>query len=160
MAKEVLQVASVEALHKAVATARQLRAEQPGRSIDIQLETGIYRLGRSLDLSAEDSGTAETPLRILAADGAEVVFTGSRSLGDVDKPDVFREISSPDVVNQLTDPQKEHLVEISMEAAGIPKVEEIEQRGPPPIELFYEGQRSVATDRGGILKQAGTLPLL
>jgi hypothetical protein len=137
MAKEVMQVASVEALYEAVATARRLRGEQPNLAIDIELQAGLYRLERSLELGAQDSGTASGPLRIRAADGAEVVFTGSRDLG----PSLLGEISSPDVLNQLNDKQREHLVEISMEAAGIPPVEEIEQRGPPPIELFFQGQR-------------------
>ena len=164
MTKKVLQVASVGDLHEAVAAARRLRGEQPELAIDIQVQAGIYRLEQSLDLGAEDTGTAEAPLRILAADGADVVLTGARSLGAVGSPgtgrtvaksaarsdrsgqgrgesNLFGEISSPDVLTRLTAEQRQHLVEISMEAAGIPPVEEIEQRGPPPIELFFEGQR-------------------
>ena len=141
MTKKVLQVVSVEALHEAVASARRLRSEQPKRAIDIELQAGIYQLEHSLDLGPEDSGTTEGPLRILAAAGAEVIFTGSRRLGDDTRASLFGEITSPDVVNRLTAAQRQHLVEISMAAAGIPPVEEIEQRGPPPIELFCEGQR-------------------
>ncbi|MBT5058058.1 MAG: right-handed parallel beta-helix repeat-containing protein [Gemmatimonadetes bacterium] len=148
MAKEILQAATIVALREALTMARQLRAEQPDLAIDIQLQAGIYRLERSLDLDAQDSGTTQAPLQILAADGAEVVFTGSKSLGAVELPGASEdeghtlgEVSSPDVLERLTSEQKEHLVEISMEAASIPVVDQIEQRGPPPIELFFEGQR-------------------
>ena len=135
MTQETLCVETVEALHEAITRARQLRREQPELAIDIELQAGTYALERTLQIQAEDSGTADGPLRIRSAPGNSAVLSGAR------RPNAFCSISSPAVRDRLSARQREHLVEVSMEALGIPPITAIEQRGQPPLELFHEGQR-------------------
>lgn len=135
MTQRAVSVASVAALYEAVEIARRLRREQPEQAIDIELQAGTYQLDRALEITAEDSGAPDAPLRLCTAPGQRVVLSGSRPLAG------FDEISSPAVRDRLSERQRAHVVEVSMVASGIPLIESIEQRGAPPLELFYRGQR-------------------
>lgn len=148
MEREVVYVSpegldSAEGLHDAPCgtltgardAARVRRLDRPDRAVDIVLLGGVYRCDKALELTATDGGHGETPTRLRAAPGEEVVVTGSRMLrfGDSALP--------PEVAERLTPEQRRHIRSISFEEAGIPPITEIQQRGRPPLELYCNGER-------------------
>lgn len=135
MSGQTRQVATTEGLFGAVAQFRQARRDHPEQAIDIELQAGTYRLERTLELEAGNTGQAEAPLLIRSAPGERAVLTGSLALQS------FAAISSPEVRERLTAQQRDHLVEVSMADAGIAPIETIEQRGQPPLEQFHQGRR-------------------
>ncbi|MFC1223454.1 L-rhamnose mutarotase [Pedobacter sp. BG31] len=66
-------------LHFAIRKARELRRlndSSVNGGIHIIIENGYYALDEAIVLRPEDSGTKESPIRIMAAPGAKVIFSG------------------------------------------------------------------------------------
>ncbi|MFC1451711.1 right-handed parallel beta-helix repeat-containing protein [Verrucomicrobiota bacterium] len=63
---------------------RRHRAEQGGRDrpVTVHVAAGVYELGETLRFLPEDGGTAERPVRYVAADGAAPVISGGRRIAD------------------------------------------------------------------------------
>jgi len=60
--------------------ARAARAEDPSRPITLVFADGVHRIGKPLMLTPADSGTAEAPLRLIAADGGRPVISAGRKI--------------------------------------------------------------------------------
>jgi hypothetical protein len=76
----IVRVSPRDDLHRALGEARALRDHKPTESIAIEFAAGTYRLTAPLILTARDSGSESAPLELRAAPGAEVIFSGGRSL--------------------------------------------------------------------------------
>ena len=59
---------------------RRLQAEGIETGITIWVQAGTYRPEQTIRLKPEDSGTAQSPTRIRAWKGAEVIFSGGRRI--------------------------------------------------------------------------------
>ncbi len=76
----------VASLDDALAKARALRAETPGRAIDIVLPPGVTRIETPLKIGPADSGTPGAPLQIRGApNGSSVLSGGAIVAGGVRK---------------------------------------------------------------------------
>lgn len=78
----VIPVKPGDDLQSAIAKARQSRVQHPGEAIEIRFADGRYPIEKPLTLGSEDSGSTETPLRLIPADGAKPVISGGRILGN------------------------------------------------------------------------------
>lgn len=65
----------------ALEKARAARKEDPARPIALVFADGMHRLAKPIILTPEDSGTADAPLRLIAADGAKPVLSAGRKIG-------------------------------------------------------------------------------
>jgi len=70
----------VSSLRRALDRVRALRAAEPDRAgpFVVEVADGRYELAATLVITPEDSGTAESPTVIRAADGARPLFSGGR----------------------------------------------------------------------------------
>ncbi len=78
----VIPVKPGDDLHAALGKARQVRVERPEEAVEIRFAAGRYAIEKPLTLGLEDSGSAESPLRLIAADGAKPVISGGRILAN------------------------------------------------------------------------------
>jgi hypothetical protein len=77
-AAQRIEVAAGDNITAALEKARELRKAQPTEPIDIVLGAGVHPISSALRLGPEDSGTAQAPLRLMAAEGAHPVVSGGR----------------------------------------------------------------------------------
>lgn len=73
-----LNVKPGDNLFEALVKARQMRAKEPTEPVSIVFSGGVYSW--PLSLGPEDSGTALSPLRLVAARGERVVFSARRQI--------------------------------------------------------------------------------
>jgi Right handed beta helix region len=76
----IVRVSPGDDLQRALAGARALHDHNPAQSIALEFAAGTYRLAGPLILTARDSGSEAAPLELRAAPGAQVIFSGGRSL--------------------------------------------------------------------------------
>lgn len=67
----------VQTLKRAVELARQHRTQSPQTAIEVLIHQGEYLLPNTIELTHEDSGTAEAPTVYKAANGEKVVISGA-----------------------------------------------------------------------------------
>jgi len=65
---------------EALAKARAARAADPAHPITLVFADGVHVLGKPIILTPEDSGGADAPLRLIAADGAKPVLSAGRKI--------------------------------------------------------------------------------
>ena len=121
----------IAAIHRA----RILKLERPERGIDIVVRGGTYRVAETIEFTDADAGTESAPLRVLAAPGERVVFTGAVELSPLER------IEDESIVERLTPAQREGMRTVRFKEAGIPAIESIAQRRNPPLELFLNCRR-------------------
>jgi len=78
-------------IEAALAKARASRASTD-QGATIELSPGVYRLSRTLTLTALDSGTKAAPLTIRGASGGPVIFTGAVPLTEIPLPAELAEL--------------------------------------------------------------------
>jgi hypothetical protein len=76
----IVRVSPGDDLQRALANARALHDHNPAQSIALEFAAGTYQLSATLILTARDSGSEGAPLELRAAPGAQVIFSGGRSL--------------------------------------------------------------------------------
>jgi hypothetical protein len=76
----IVRVSPRDDLNRALSRARALHDHNPAQSITLEFAAGTYRLTAPIVLTARDSGSEAAPLEFRAAPGAEVIFSGGRSL--------------------------------------------------------------------------------
>lgn len=114
-------------------TIRRLRAQGqlPRGEITILLRKGTYYRDKALELSAEDSGTADSPILYRAMEGEEVCLVGGR---EVLKWEPVREAAVLDRVDQTA---RQKLLQADLRALGITDYGQASGGG---IELFFNDQ--------------------
>jgi len=68
----------------ALEKSRELRKARPGEAIEIVFADGVHPLSSPLHFGPEDSGTAEAPLRLIAAAGAHPVISGGVAIHGIE----------------------------------------------------------------------------
>ncbi len=137
----------LESLEGARDRIRALRREGqtiPG-GIEVRVE-GVFRVGQTFRLSAEDSGTAESPVVYRAAAGAKPVFRGGVELGEPGRLDA---LSAPE---RLLGDMVDKVVVWELPYAGVGELPPFELGGfssgrgfgtHPVVELFVDGEPMV-----------------
>lgn len=116
---------------------RLKRSGLPTGAITVQFAEGIYPLGKSLVLEAEDSGSAEAPIIYRAANGAAVRISGGRDFAG------FAQVTDPAVLQRLPETARSHVMQADLIAQGITEFGTLSRRGfakplvDSHLELFW-----------------------
>ena len=112
----------------------------PAAGARVEIRGGTYPLEKGLELSAEDSGTAEGPIVYQARAGEEVRLVGGREIGG------FAPVKAPAVLARLATPAHEKTLVADLKAQGVAAFGEMKSRGfgraitPAGLELFFNDQ--------------------
>jgi len=119
---------------------RHRQAEPLAQPVTVFVHGGVYRLGASLVLGQQDSGTAAAPVVWQAATGEEARLCG----GAVLSPDVFQPVRDENILSRLEPAARGGVLQAELSAAGIKKWASYPDsfRGAPAVpELFFDDQR-------------------
>jgi hypothetical protein len=110
------------------------RIMRPGAAaVSIIVRGGVYDRSQSFELTAADSGSAASPLKIAAYRGEQVSMRGSIPLTGWQR----LEEQAP----RLPESARGKVMVTDLASNGISAVPEILPRGAPPIELFFGSKR-------------------
>ncbi|MFZ4775681.1 MAG: right-handed parallel beta-helix repeat-containing protein [Terrimicrobiaceae bacterium] len=118
--------------------ARDMARQQisSGQKVEIILLGGTYELKQPLELTAEDSGTPQSPVVWRAAKGAEVRLSAGRTITG------WQAVADTGVLAQLDPIARDRVSEIDLKALGITEYGEMTggfaKNGTPGIELFVD----------------------
>ncbi len=130
---------TLERARDAIREARRSGAPAEG-GFTVYLGAGDYRLAKTFALTAEDSGTAASPLVFRAAEGQAVRILGGKLVGP------FRPVQDKDVLARLDEAARPHVVQADLKAMGITDFGTLRSRGfgrpssPAHMELFVGGR--------------------
>ena len=105
----------------------------PAGGIDVVVQGGTYGLAATLELTAEDSGTAEAPLVYRAATGQQVRVTGGKPVTN------FATVTDPVILDRLDEQARGQVYQADLAAMGIDPggaVGAADNR----LELFFDDQ--------------------
>ncbi len=112
----------------------------PQRAATVWLRGGTYRMDKTLELDARDSGTAGAPVMYRPAPGEEVRLVGGRQVSS----DTLEPVTDPDVLKRLDPASHGKVVQANLKAAGISDYGKLTRRGgierntlPAALELFF-----------------------
>ena len=111
----------------------------PAGGVVVELAAGTYEIAGPLDLAAEDSGTAESPIEYRAAPGAEVRLLGGRIVKG------WKPVIDPAVLGRLDPAARGQVLQADLKAQGISDLGTIKP-GPtwgqsePGLELFFRDE--------------------
>lgn len=100
---------------KAISKARAIPKDGTYSCIKIVMRGGNYKFTEPVVMTAQDSGTAETPLIITAYENEKPVFTGSDNV-DVSKA---VKVKNKDILKQIPKESRNHIYEINLGEQGI-----------------------------------------
>ena len=101
----------------------------PAGGVSVVVRGGVYRIQKPLELTAEDSGTADAPIAYVAAPGEEVRLVGGQAVTG------FEPVTDPAVLARLDESARGQVVQADLAALGVPDF------GSPAgggIELFFQ----------------------
>lgn len=105
-------LATIEAARNAIRRIKAAGALPPG-GIVVELAGGRYELTGAVALTAEDSGTTESPIAYRAQPGREVRVSGGRILKH------WKPVTEPAILNRLAPAAREHVVQADLKSLGI-----------------------------------------
>ncbi len=111
-----------------------------GGPIRVVVRNGAYRLKRTLEFDARDSGTPGAPVVYRACPGEEVRVTGAVRL----PPAAFRPVTDPAVRVRLAPEVRDRVLQVDLRALGITELGTfpVRFRGMPDVpELFINDRR-------------------
>jgi hypothetical protein len=112
----------------------------PEGGVTVWIAPGSYELQQGLELAAEDSGAAGSPIIYRAAAGTEVRITGGRAVTG------WGEVDDPAVRNRLAPAARDRIVQADLKAQGVTDYGTLRSRGfarptvPAALELFFNDQ--------------------
>ena len=119
---------------------RQLKAHGPLPSggVTVEILGGVYELKQPLQLTAQDSGTADAPIVYRARDGRAVRLLGGRVVTG------WKTVSEKAVLQRLDPAARGQVVQADLQALGITDFGQMGggfgQQGGPGLELFFDDQ--------------------
>jgi parallel beta helix pectate lyase-like protein len=130
-------------LERARDALRELRkkAPLPAGGATVWIHRGVHSRERTLDLTSEDSGSADGPVAFRAAEGEEVRILGGRLIAG------WKPVEEPDVLSRLDEKARGRVLQVDLKANGIADPGKLRSRGfgrpttPSHLELFFEGRR-------------------
>jgi hypothetical protein len=132
--------APVATLARARDRVRALKAAGTTGAIAVNVLPGEYRVTGTLALSAQDSGTPESPVVYQAVQPGKARFYGGARLTG------FQPVTDPAILERLPDEARGHVLQCDLRALGITDYGQLAVRGfsqppsPPTLELFVNGQ--------------------
>ncbi len=130
--------ATLEAARDAVRT-RSTAGELGDGGVTIWLRGGDYVRNSALELTAADSGTAQTPIVWRSYPGETARLLGGRLLTG------FQPVSDAEVLARLNEKARDHVRVVDLQAMGISAFGDLRSRGfsrptvPSHCELFFGG---------------------
>ena len=117
---------------------RELKAAGTDGAIGVRVLPGEYPMLRTLELTAEDSGSEEAPIVYRAEEtGQTVLYGGARLTG-------FAPVTDPAILDRLPDASRGKVYQVDLTAHGITDYGELRVRGfgqpspPPTLELYFD----------------------
>ncbi len=127
---------------------RTLKAEDKltEKGITVYFREGTYPVNSTLELSAQDSGTADMPVTYKAYKDEAVIFSAGKALNAED----FKPVEDPAVLSRIIDEKaKDKILQINLKEQGITNYGELKQHGfsiailPAPMELFVNKEPQI-----------------
>ena len=106
----------------------------PSGGITVMIRGGEYRMGETLTLTAEDSGTATSPVVWRSYSGEEVTLVGGVEIAD------FEPVTDPSVLSRIDAAHHENIVKADLSAPGISDFGEMNPRSGKKMELYFKEQ--------------------
>ena len=111
----------------------------PAAGITVEVRGGLYECSKTLELTAEDSGTATAPVVYCARTGETVRLTGGRVVTG------WKPVADPKVLARLDTNAQAHVVQVDLKAQGITgygvmKSASIWAQSDAGTELFFDEQ--------------------
>ncbi len=130
----------LQTLEGALKRLRDLRKRGPlpkGGAV-VTFAGGRYPVAQTIELTAEDSGVAGSPVVLRAASGADVRFTGGRRITSLTP------VTDPDLLERLPASVRSKVRQVDLRSAGITDPGHLAPRGvgfgsDPVPELFWNG---------------------
>jgi hypothetical protein len=119
---------------------RKLKSKGIEGPIAVTILPGRYSISEPLQLSTEDSGTADAPVVYRAAERDTVVFYGGHQLSG------FTEVTDRTILQRLPAESRGKVLRCDLKSLGIDDYGELKVRGfgqgnaPPALELFVDGE--------------------
>lgn len=159
-----------------VIRALKRRGKLPTGGIAVYLKPGNYRRKEAFQLSAEDSGTEQSPIVYRAERRGTARLTGGVQLTG------FQPVTDPAILGQLPEEARGKVLQLDLKAQGITDFGELRPRGfgcppSPAVELFFNGKPMTlarwpnegfvhtgpvvepgSPDRGAVFEYAGDRP--
>lgn len=133
----------VATLERARDMIRQMRSNPgglPKGGVVVYLRGGCYWRSRPFELTSEDSGTLESPIKYRAYRREEVRLIGGKRIPS------FQPVRDPQILNRLPEAARGKVVQADLKALGISDFGSLRRRGfgiesvPAAMELFYQGK--------------------
>jgi hypothetical protein len=122
-------------------TIRQMKATGlPTGGVTVWIHPGDYYLEQGFELTAEDTGTAESPIVYRAAGTQATRLIGGREISN------WRKVEDPAILDRLDPAAKSNVVQADLKALGIANFGRLSSRGfgravtPAGLELFFAGK--------------------
>ncbi|MBI3923537.1 MAG: right-handed parallel beta-helix repeat-containing protein [Armatimonadetes bacterium] len=105
----------------------------------VHLRPGLYLMKETFNLTAEDSGTANSPITYLTEGKGTVQLTGGTPISG------FKPVENPAILARLPEESRGQVVQLDLKAQGITDYGEMKPRGmglepSPALELFFDGK--------------------
>lgn len=112
---------------------RQLKEKSglPAGGVVVEIQSGTYERAKSLELTAQDSGTQDSPIVYRAREGESVRLSGGRRL------DGFKRTTDPAVLSRLDETARGKVVQVNLRSLGITDFGDF---GANRLELFFRGK--------------------
>lgn len=123
-------LATITGARDAIRALKQAGALPKGGVI-VELQAGVYEMAAPLELTAEDSGTAEAPIVYMAKPGAEVRLVGGKQITN------FVRVTDPAILAKLPEDARGKVVQADLKALGITDLGHPVRDGGR-LELFFQ----------------------
>ncbi|GKX28009.1 hypothetical protein SH1V18_04890 [Vallitalea longa] len=114
----------------------------PAGGVTVYLREGTYNRDSSFELTAEDSGTEDSPITYKAYNGEDVKIMGGH---DIDTS-AFTEVTDQTILDRLPSESRDKVLQVDLSSLGITEYGEITKAGfgweklPPAPELFVDNK--------------------
>jgi hypothetical protein len=85
----------------------------PEGCVEVRVRGGTYSMDGPLELSSEDSGTADAPISYAALEGEEVRLVGGKAITG------FEPVTDPAILKRLDEPARRNVLQADLKALGI-----------------------------------------
>ncbi|MGA2500331.1 MAG: right-handed parallel beta-helix repeat-containing protein [Tepidisphaeraceae bacterium] len=135
-----LRLAPFQTLERAHDEARAAKKGQPDQPVTVWLGGGDYLLSRPLELSVEDSGTAQCPVIYRAIEGQTPRLLGARRLTAAD----FTPVSDPATLARIAEPARDKIVTLDLKAMNVKHAKrfaDVFSDSGGLVDLLFNGKR-------------------
>lgn len=127
-------------LSRARDVVRAIKAKGVAGPIGILIKPGTYPVAKTIEFTAEDSGTEESPIIYRAEKKGTAIFYGGKRLSG------FKPVTDGAILDRFPDESRGKVLQCDLKALGIKDYGALKMRGfgisdpLPTVELFFNGQ--------------------